>query len=316
VHLPTPLLSISIRPKTGAGRQNLDQALRKLTAEDPTISVRTGDDGLTIIAAVTELQLEIILDRLRREFNVEGLVGKLQLAYKEMLTRPANGEGRCVRKAEGQGQYGHVRIRLYPGGSGTGYVFQNQIIGDSIPKAIIQAVAEGIKEALARGVLAGYPIDDVRVELYDGSYHDVDSSEAAFKMAGRMAFRDAAKKAMPVLLEPIMRVDVVVRNEDTVDVIASLSRRHAQIQSQEQRGGSTNIRARAPLSELLGYGEDLRSRTRGGAAYWLKLEGYQPCRYGSDGSDDDRDAGVTAPRTPPLRGNDSAIALPEPDDTP
>jgi elongation factor G len=274
---PEPVISLAIEPKTKADQEKLGTGLQKLMAEDPTFRVNTDiQTGQTIIRGMGELHLEIIVDRLKREFNVEASVGKPQVAYKETLTRPADGEMKYAKQTGGRGQYGHVKIHLYPGQPGTGYVFVNEIIGGAIPKEFIKPVDEGIKEALTRGVLAGYPIDDVKVELYDGSYHDVDSSEMAFKIAGSMAFQDAAKKAKPVLLEPIMRVEVVVPKEHMGDVMGNLSSRRGQIQSQEDRGGTQIISARVPLSEMFGYATDLRSRTQGRATYSMHFDRYEP----------------------------------------
>jgi elongation factor G len=274
---PEPVISLAIEPKTKADQEKLGTGLQKLMAEDPTFRVNTDTQtGQTIIRGMGELHLEIIVDRLKREFNVEASVGKPQVAYKETLTRPADGEMKYAKQTGGRGQYGHVKIHLYPGAPGTGYVFENEIVGGAIPKEFIKPVDEGIKEALTRGVLAGYPIDDVRVELYDGSYHDVDSSEMAFKIAGSMAFQDAAKKAKPVLLEPIMRVEVVVPKEHMGDVMGNLSSRRGQIQSQEDRGGTQIISARVPLSEMFGYATDLRSRTQGRATYSMHFDRYEP----------------------------------------
>jgi elongation factor G len=274
---PEPVISLAIEPKTKADQEKLGTGLGKLMAEDPTFRVRTDQQtGQTIIAGMGELHLEIIVDRLKREFNVEASVGKPQVAYKETLTRPADGEGRYVRQTGGRGQYGHAKIHLYPGEPGTGYVFENEIVGGSIPKEFIKPIDEGIKEALTRGVLAGYPVDDVRIELYDGSFHDVDSSEMAFKIAGSMAFQDAAKRAKPVLLEPVMRVEVVVPKEYMGDVMGNLSSRRGQIQSQEDRGGTQIISSRVPLSEMFGYATDLRSRTQGRATYSMHFDRYEP----------------------------------------
>src|SRR4249919_75064 len=273
---PEPVISLAIEPKTKADQEKLGQGLGKLMAEDPTFRVKTDQaTGEVVIAGMGELHLEIIVDRLKREFNVEASVGRPQVAYKETLTRPADGEGRYVRQTGGRGQYGHAKIHLYPAEPGTGYTFENKISGGSIPKEFIKPVDEGIKEALTRGVLAGYPIDDVRIELYDGSYHDVDSSEMAFKIAGSMAFQDAAKKAKPVLLEPVMRVEVVVPKEHMGDVMGNLSSRRGQIQAQEDRGGTQIIQARVPLSEMFGYATDLRSRTQGRATYSMHFDRYE-----------------------------------------
>ncbi|HVH25180.1 MAG TPA: elongation factor G [Vicinamibacterales bacterium] len=274
---PEPVISLAIEPKTKADQEKLGTGLQKLMAEDPTFRVNTDTQtGQTIIRGMGELHLEIIVDRLKREFNVEASVGKPQVAYKETLTRAAEGEGRYVRQTGGRGQYGHAKIRLFPGEPGTGYVFENEIVGGSIPKEFIKPIDEGIKEALTRGVLAGYPVDDVRIELYDGSFHDVDSSEMAFKIAGSMAFQDAAKKAKPVLLEPMMRVEVVVPKDYMGDVMGNLASRRGQIQSQEDRGGTQIVQARVPLSEMFGYATDLRSRTQGRATYSMHFDRYEP----------------------------------------
>jgi elongation factor G len=274
---PEPVISLAIEPKTKADQEKLGQGLGKLMAEDPTFRVKTDQQtGEVVIAGMGELHLDIIVDRLRREFNVDASVGRPQVAYKETLTRPADGEMKYAKQTGGRGQYGHVKIRLFPGEPGSGYVFENEITGGSIPKEYIKPVDEGIKEALTRGVLAGYPVDDVRIELYDGSFHEVDSSEMAFKIAGSMAFQDAAKKAKPVLLEPMMRVEVVVPKEHMGDVMGNLSSRRGQIQSQEDRGGTQIINARVPLSEMFGYATDLRSRTQGRATYSMHFDRYEP----------------------------------------
>jgi elongation factor G len=274
---PKPVISLAIEPKTKADQEKLGVGLQKLMAEDPTFRVNTDPQtGQVIIAGMGELHLEIIVDRLKREFNVEASVGKPQVAYKETLTRPADGEGRYVKQTGGRGQYGHAKIHLYPGEPGTGYIFENEVTGGSIPKEFIKPIDEGIKEALTRGVLAGYPVDDVKIELYDGSYHDVDSSEMAFKIAGSMAFQDAAKRAKPVLLEPVMRVEVVVPKEYMGDVMGNLASRRGQIQSQEDRGGTQIIAARVPLSEMFGYATDLRSRTQGRATFSMHFDRYEP----------------------------------------
>ncbi len=274
---PEPVISLAIEPKTKADQEKLGAGMQKLMAEDPTFRVKTDQaTGEVVIAGMGELHLEIIVDRLKREFNVEASVGRPQVAYKETLTRPADGEMKYAKQTGGRGQYGHVKIHVYPGDPGTGYVFENEITGGSIPKEYIKPVEEGIREALTRGVLAGYPVDDVRVELYDGSYHEVDSSEMAFKIAGSMAFQEAAKKAKPVLLEPIMRVEVVVPKEHMGDVMGNLSSRRGQIQSQEDRGGTQIVNARVPLSEMFGYATDLRSRTQGRATYSMHFDRYEP----------------------------------------
>jgi elongation factor G len=273
---PEPVISLAIEPKTKGDQEKLGQGLAKLMAEDPTFRVRTDEQtGQVVIAGMGELHLEIIVDRLKREFSVDASVGKPQVAYKETLTRPADGDGRYIRQTGGRGQYGHAKIHLYPAEPGTGYVFDNKIVGGVIPKEFIKPIDEGIKEALTRGILAGYPVDDVKIELYDGSYHDVDSSEMAFKIAGSMAFQDAAKKAKPVLLEPVMRVEVVVPKDYMGDVMGDLASRRGRIQSQEDRGGTQIINARVPLSEMFGYATDLRSRTQGRATYSMHFDRYE-----------------------------------------
>jgi elongation factor G len=273
---PKPVISLAIEPKTKSDQEKLGTGLQKLRAEDPTFHVQTDlQTGQVIIAGMGELHLEIIVDRLKREFGVEASVGKPQVAYKETLTRAADGEMKYAKQTGGRGQYGHAKIHLYPGEPGTGYIFENDTVGGSIPKEFIKPIDEGIKEALTRGVLAGYPVDDVRIVLYDGSYHDVDSSEMAFKIAGSMAFQDAAKKARPVLLEPVMRVEVTVPKEHMGDVMGNLSSRRGQIQSQEDRGGTQIIAARVPLSEMFGYATDLRSRTQGRATYSMHFDRYE-----------------------------------------
>jgi elongation factor G len=273
---PKPVISLAIEPKTKSDQEKLGIGLQKLMAEDPTFRVNTDQQtGQVIIAGMGELHLEIIVDRLKREFSVEATVGKPQVAYKETLTRPADGEMKYAKQTGGRGQYGHVKIHLYPGEPGSGYIFENEVTGGSIPKEFIKPIDEGIKEALTRGILAGFPIDDVRIELYDGSYHDVDSSEMAFKIAGSMAFQDAAKRARPVLLEPVMRVEVVVPKDYMGDVMGNLASRRGQIQSQEDRGGTQIINARVPLSEMFGYATDLRSRTQGRATYSMHFDRYE-----------------------------------------
>jgi elongation factor G len=274
---PEPVISLAIEPKTKADQEKLGAGMQKLMAEDPTFRVKTDTaTGEVVIAGMGELHLEIIVDRLKREFNVEASVGRPQVAYKETLTRAADGEMKYAKQTGGRGQYGHVKIHVHPGEPATGFAFVNEIKGGSIPREYIKPVEEGIREALTRGVLAGYPVDDVRVELYDGSYHEVDSSEMAFKIAGSMAFQDAAKKAKPILLEPVMRVEVVVPKEYMGDVIGNLSGRRGHIQSQEDRGGTQIINARVPLSEMFGYATDLRSRTQGRATYSMHFDRYEP----------------------------------------
>ena len=307
------VLSLAVTPKTSADQEKLAQGLAKLMAEDPMLRVTTDQEtGDVVVAGMGELHLEIVVDRLKREFGVEAGVGRPQVAYMEALTRPADGEMTYVEQAGGRGQYAHAKIHLYPGEAGSGYVFEDNTIGGAIPKQFINPIEEGIKEALTRGVLSGYPVDDVRIELYDGSYHDGDSSEAAFRIAGAMAFQDAAKKAKPVLLEPVMRVEVAVPRECVGDVIGSVLSRRGQIQSQEDRGGTQIIRAHVPLADLFGYSSDLRERTRGRGTLVMALDHYEPC-HPTDSDDGGRDSVVGAPRKPFPRPRSSRIALPEPD---
>jgi elongation factor G len=274
---PEPVISLAIEPKTKADQEKLGMGLAKLMAEDPTFRVRTDTEtGQVVIAGMGELHLEIIVDRLKREFNVEASVGKPQVAYKETITRGADGEGRYVKQTGGRGQYGHAKIRLIPRKPGEGYEFDNQIVGGAIPREFIKPIDQGIREAMTTGVLAGYPMDDVKIELYDGSYHDVDSNEMAFKIAGSMAFKDAAGRAHPVLLEPVMRVEVVVPEEYMGDVIGDITSRRGHISSMEARGGSQVINSRVPLSEMFGYATDLRSRTQGRGSYSMHFDRYEP----------------------------------------
>jgi elongation factor G len=274
---PEPVISLAIEPKTKADQEKLATGLGKLMAEDPTFRVKTDPEtAQTVIAGMGELHLEIIVDRLKREFSVEASVGKPQVAYKETVTKASEGEGRYIKQTGGRGQYGHAKIRLIPRKPGEGYSFENEIIGGTIPKEFIKPIDQGIREAMTTGVLAGYPMDDVKIELYDGSYHDVDSSEMAFKIAGSMAFKDAAKKAHPVLLEPVMRVEVVVPEEYMGDVIGDLTSRRGHIQQMEVRGGSQVINSRVPLSEMFGYATDLRSSTQGRGSYSMHFDRYEP----------------------------------------
>ncbi len=273
---PEPVISLAIEPKTKADQEKLGQGMAKLMAEDPTFRVKTDEQtGQVVIAGMGELHLEIIVDRLKREFGVEASVGKPQVAYKETLTKPAEGHGLFRRQTGGRGQFGDAWIRLIPLAPGTGYQFENKTVGGSIPREFIKPIDQGIQEALTRGILAGYPIDDVRIEVFDGSYHDVDSSEMAFKIAGSLAFQDAAKKAGAVLMEPVMRVEVVCPKDYLGDVMGDLASRRGRIQSQEDRGGTQIISARVPLSDMFGYATDLRSRTQGRATYSMYFDRYE-----------------------------------------
>jgi elongation factor G len=306
------LLSLAIRPKTEADHEKLARGVGTLLVEDPTMSANTDTTtGEVVIGGMGELHLEIIVDRLKREFNVEASVGRPRVAYKETLTQQADGEGRLARQGGGRGQYAHAKVHLCPGELGSGYVFESAIIGGAIPPEFIKPIDEGIAEALTRGVLAGYPVDDVRIVLYDGSYHDVDSSELTFKIAGSMAFHDAAKRAKPVLMEPIMRVEVMAPTECLGDVIGNLSSRRGQIQSQEDCDDMQRIDARVPLSQMFGYATDLRSRTRGRGTFAMQFARYQPCDP-PENHDTAADSMVGAPRKPIPTLRDSSVALPEP----
>ncbi len=274
IQFPAPVIALAVEPKTKSDQEKLSNGLAKLMQEDPTFKVETDrDTGQTKISGMGELHLEILVDRLKREFSVEANVGKPQVAYKETIRKAAKGEGRYIKQTGGRGQYGHCRIEIEPA-PGEGYVFVNEITGGTIPKEFIKPVEEGIREALDRGILAGYPVVDVRARLYDGSFHDVDSSEMAFKIAGSMAFQDAAKKANPVLLEPNMKVEVVTPDEYTGAVTGDLSSRRGHLEGQVSRGGSQIITAMVPLSNMFGYSTDLRSRTQGRATYSMHFERY------------------------------------------
>ncbi|CAI8014287.1 Elongation factor G [Geodia barretti] len=275
MEFPTPVITLAIEPKTKADQEKLGQGLAKLTTEDPTFQVRTDDEtGQVVVSGMGELHLEIIVDRLRREFGVAATVGRPQVAYRETLTRPALAEGRYVKQTGGRGQYGHVKLRVVPRPAGDGFVFENRIFGGAIPKEFIASVEAGVREAVTTGILAGYPIEDVVVTLLDGSSHDVDSSEMAFKIAGSMAFRNAARQAVPVLLEPIMKVEVVVPEVYMGDIIADINARRGRVKSMEAHGGTQIINARVPLSEMFGYATELRSRTQGRATYTMHFDRY------------------------------------------
>src|SRR3954451_17608353 len=278
MEFPTPVISVAIEPKTKIDQDKLGKALNSLSDEDPTFVVHTDlDTGQTIIAGMGELHLEVLVDRMMREFNVDAHVGKPQVAYRETITQPVEKvEQRYVRQTGGRGQYGHVVIALEPTGPGGGYEFVDEIRGGVIPREYIPAVDAGIQEAMEGGVVAGYPLVDVRARLTFGSYHDVDSSEMAFKIAGSMALKDAAKKAKPQLLEPVMAVEVVTADEYMGDVIGDLNSRRGQVEGMEQRGNAQVIRSRVPLAQMFGYVGDLRSRTQGRATYTMQFDSYQP----------------------------------------
>ena len=276
MEFPDPVIEIAIEPKTKAGQEKMGIALAKLAEEDPTFKTYTNEDtGQTIIAGMGELHLEIIVDRLLREFKVEANVGKPQVSYKETITSSADVDHKYAKQSGGRGQYGHVKIRIYPREPGEGFEFKNSIVGGAIPKEYIPKIEEGIKEAMQTGPVAGYQVVDVGVELYDGSYHEVDSSEMAFKIAASMAFREAAKKANPVLLEPIFKVEVTVPEEYMGDVIGDISSRRGRIEGSDMNNGAVAVRGFVPLSEMFGYATDLRSKTQGRGVYVMQFDHFE-----------------------------------------
>ncbi len=274
ISFPAPVIALAVEPKTKSDQEKLSSGLAKLMQEDPTFRVESDKEtGQTKISGMGELHLEIIVDRLKREFGVEANVGKPQVAYKETIRKAAPGEGKWIKQTGGRGQYGHCKIEIEPA-PGEGFVFDNDITGGSVPREYIKPIEEGIREALERGFLAGYPMVDIRVRLWDGSYHEVDSSEMAFKLAGSQAFQDAAKRAQAVLLEPIMKVEVVTPDEYTGAVTGDLASRRGHLEGQISRGGTQIITAMVPLSNMFGYSTDLRSRTQGRATYSMHFERY------------------------------------------
>ena len=275
MEFPEPVIRVAIEPKTKAGQEKMGVALAKLAEEDPTFRTYTDEEtGQTIIAGMGELHLEIIVDRLLREFKVEANVGAPQVAYKETIRKAVDQDTKYARQSGGKGQYGHVKIHVEPNESGKGYEFENKVVGGAVPKEYIPAIDAGIQGAMLAGVVAGYPVVDVKVTLYDGSYHEVDSSEMAFKIAGSMAFKEAMRKADPTLLEPIMKVCVIVPDEYMGDVIGDLNARRGQIQGYEMRSGAQQIDAFVPLAEMFGYATDLRSRTQGRGQYTMEPSHY------------------------------------------
>ncbi|GAB4517913.1 MAG: elongation factor G [Anaerolineae bacterium] len=278
IQFPEPVISVAIEPRTQADQDRMTEALQRLAEEDPTFRVRFDEQtGQTIISGMGELHLDVLIDRMLREFRVSANVGRPQVAYRETITRRAKAEGRFVRQTGGRGQYGHVWLEVEPLETGHGFVFENATVGGVVPKEFVPAVEAGVREAMETGVLAGFPMVDIRVRLVDGSYHEVDSSEVAFKIAGSMAFRAAAEQAGPVLLEPIMRVDVVVPEQHTGDVIGDLNARRGQIEGLEPHGvGMQLIRALVPLSEMFGYATRLRSATQGRGTFTMEFDHYEP----------------------------------------
>jgi elongation factor G len=275
MEFPDPVISIAIEPRTKSDQEKMALALQKLAQEDPSFRVKTDEEsGQTIISGMGELHLDIIVDRMKREFSVEANVGKPQVAYRETIRGTVEQEGKFVRQSGGRGQYGHVWLKIEPLEAGAGYEFVNQIVGGVIPKEYIPAVDKGIQEQMQSGVLAGYPVVDVKATVYDGSYHDVDSNEMAFKIAGSMAFRQGVANANPVLLEPIMKVEVVTPEENMGDVMGDLNRRRGLVQGMEEAPAGKIIRAEVPLAEMFGYATDLRSATQGRATYSMEFEKY------------------------------------------
>lgn len=276
MEFPEPVIHVAIEPKTKASQEKMGTALAKLAEEDPTFRTYTDDEtGQTIIAGMGELHLEIIVDRLLREFKVEANVGNPQVAYKESIQATAEAEGRYIKQSGGRGQYGHVKLRVEPQEPGAGYEFVNGIVGGAIPREYVNAVDQGVKEAMNAGILGGYPVLDIKVTAYDGSYHDVDSSEMAYKIAGSMGFREAMRKAKPTLLEPMMKVEVIMPEEYMGDVMGDISSRRGRIDGMELRSGAQVVNAHVPLSEMFGYATDLRSNTQGRAVYSMVFDHYE-----------------------------------------
>jgi elongation factor G len=273
---PDPVIEIAIEPKTKAGQEKMGAALMKLAEEDPTFRAYTNPEtGQTIIAGMGELHLEIIVDRLLREFKVEANVGKPQVSYKETFSAPADVEYKYAKQTGGRGQYGHVKIRVTPREPGSGYEFKSTIVGGAIPKEYISSVDAGIREAMMSGPIGGYQVVDIGVELYDGSYHEVDSSEMAFKIAASLAFREAAKKAKPVLLEPIFKIEITAPEEYMGDIIGDLNSRRGRIEGTDMRSGAVHVRGMVPFSEMFGYATDLRSKTQGRGVYVMQFDHFE-----------------------------------------
>ena len=277
INFPEPVISIAIEPKTKADLERLGTSLQRLVLEDPSFKVKTDQEtGQTILSGMGELHLEIIVDRLRREFHVEAGVGKPQVAYRETLTKTVKSEGRFIRQSGGRGQYGHVWLLLEPQGPGKGFEFVNRIVGGTVPKEFIPAVQKGVKEAMERGVLAGYPMVDIKVTLVDGSYHDVDSSEMSFKIAGSIGFKEGARRAGPILLEPLMAIEIITPEEFVGQVMSDLNARRGKATKAEYRGGTSVIAGEVPLASMFGYATDLRSLTQGRATFTMQFSHYSP----------------------------------------
>jgi len=273
---PEPVISVAVEPKTKADQEKMGIALQRLAEEDPTFRMHTDQEtGQTIISGMGELHLEIIVDRMLREFKVECNVGKPQVAYRETIRKSVKAEGKFVRQSGGRGQYGHCWLELTPLEPGQGFIFENKTVGGSIPREFINPIEAGVKEAMDTGVSAGYPMVDIKVTVFDGSYHDVDSSEMAFKIAASMGFKEGARKATPVLLEPYEKVEITVPEEYMGDVIGDINSRRGRIEGMESRSGAQTIRAFVPLSEMFGYATDLRSRTQGRGNYSMEFDHYE-----------------------------------------
>lgn len=275
MNFPDPVISVAIEPKTKADQEKMSIALSKLVQEDPSFRVHTDEESAqTIIEGMGELHLEIIVDRMRREFNVAANVGKPQVAYRETIRRQVEQEGKYIRQTGGRGQYGHVWLRLEPTESGSGFEFKNAIVGGVVPKEYVPAVEKGVREQMKNGIRAGYPVVDVKVTVFEGSYHDVDSSEMAFKIAGSIAFKEGATKANPVLLEPIMKVEVITPEEYLGDVVGDLNRRRGIIQGMDESSFGKIVNANVPLAEMFGYATNLRSLSQGRATYTMEFLKY------------------------------------------
>jgi elongation factor G len=273
---PEPVISVAVEPKTKADQEKMGIALQRLAEEDPTFRMHTDQEtGQTIISGMGELHLEIIVDRMLREFKVECNVGKPQVAYRETIRKSVKAEGKFVRQSGGRGQYGHCWLELTPLEPGQGFIFENKTVGGSIPREFINPIEAGVKEAMDTGVSAGYPMVDIKVTVFDGSYHDVDSSEMAFKIAASMGFKEGCRKATPVLLEPYEKVEITVPEEYMGDVIGDINSRRGRIEGMESRSGAQTIRAFVPLSEMFGYATDLRSRTQGRGNYSMEFDHYE-----------------------------------------
>jgi elongation factor G len=277
LHIPEPVVHVAVEPKSKEDQDRLSTALEKISAEDPSFRVKSdAETGQMVISGMGELHLEIIVDRLLREFKVSAGVGQPQVAYRETVTRPVEAEGRHVRQTGGRGQYGHVKLRVEPGEPESGIVFETAVVGGTVPREYFQAVEQGVRTAATKGILAGFPVTDVKITLYDGSYHDVDSSEMAFQIAGSLGFKDGLKKAASVLLEPFMDVEVITPEDFVGDVMGDLSSRRGRIKGVESRAGVQVVSVEVPLAAMFGYATDLRSKTQGRATFTMQFGRYEP----------------------------------------